>query len=467
MARRIVINPLTRISGFLEIDVKVEKDKVVDALTKGMFFRGFEQMMVGRNPFDAIYLTQRICGICSCAHSVASSLALEDALDVQPSEQGRYLRDFIHGCEFLQNHLRHFYQYSLPDYVKMPADHPLYSNDHEDYRLSKELNNQLVDHYFKSLPISRLAHQMLAVFGGKAPHNHGIFVGGFSTPASTDKIIKAKSILKQVKEFIETVLIPDTYIIADHYPELFQLGKGPGNLMSVGAFNDYEDLGTLYTKPLVYMDGKIEPFNEAHITEKIDHSWYEGKESYRPLETISDPDMEKSNAYTWVKAPRYKNRPFEVGPLARLWLSGEYRNGISAMDRTIARSFEAKKVAEIMTELLNQIIPNVSVQEQWQVPDSAEGTGLVETTRGSLGHWVKIDQKMLSFYQIITPSAWDFSATDKSTKGTAEQAVIGTPVMDADHPVELGRILRSFDPCMSCATHVYRPGKETKTIKVL
>src|SRR5690349_13589682 len=111
MVKRIKINPITRISGFMELDVTVENGLVTDARTKGVMFRGFEQIMVGRSPFDAIYLTQRICGICSAAHSVAASLALEDALGIIPTEQGRYLRDIIHGCEFIQNHIRHFYQY--------------------------------------------------------------------------------------------------------------------------------------------------------------------------------------------------------------------------------------------------------------------------------------------------------------------------------------------------------------------
>ncbi|WKB36522.1 nickel-dependent hydrogenase large subunit [Terrilactibacillus sp. S3-3] len=76
MSKRIVINPLTRISGFMEIDVTIEQNQIIDAKTKGNLFRGFEKMLVGRQPFDAVYFTQRICGICSSAHSVASSLAL-------------------------------------------------------------------------------------------------------------------------------------------------------------------------------------------------------------------------------------------------------------------------------------------------------------------------------------------------------------------------------------------------------
>lgn len=468
MARKIIINPVTRISGFLELDVTVDNGAVTEARTKGMMFRGFEQMMKGRKPFDAIYLTQRICGICSTAHSVGSSLALEEALNVKVEEQGRYLRDIIHGCEFLQNHIRHFYQYSVPDYVKMPPDHPLFTAYEGTARLPEKENNIIVDHYFESLAISRLAHQMLALFGGKAPHNHGVYVGGYTTPATAVKIIEAKSMLKKIRAFIVDKMIPDTYTISRYYPELFQMGKGPGNLMSCGAFHRYDSLGTLYTEPLVYWgdSGNTSPFDAHLITEHINYSWYQGKTSYKPFETMPEPDMDKENAYTWVKAPRYDGKPVEVGPLARLWLSGEYRNGISAMDRTIARSLEAKKVTDIVSTLLDQIVPDYMVQKEWELPDLAQGAGLVETTRGTLGHWMKIENETISFYQIITPSAWDFSASTPDTLGTAEQAVMGTSITDPDQPVELGRILRSFDPCMSCATHVSSPGRSTKTIQV-
>ncbi|WP_019123746.1 nickel-dependent hydrogenase large subunit [Brevibacillus massiliensis] len=467
MAKRIVINPVTRISGFMEIDVMVENQLVVDAKTKGNFFRGFEQMMVGRNPFDAIYLTQRICGICSTAHSTASSVALEDALQIQVTEIGRYVRDIIHGCEFLQNHLRHFYQYTIPDFVKLPEVSSIYQADHTDFRLPKEVNDRIAKNYFSSFEFSRLAHQMLAVLGGKVPHNHGIFVGGYSMPPTADKIIKMKSILQKISDFINQFALPDVYDIARFYPDYFTLGKGPGNLLSYGAFHRYKNLGTLYVEPLVYIGGKTESFDPNFITEDIGYSWYAGKSTYKPLETMPEPEMEKKHGYSWVKAPRYKLLPFEVGPLARLWLSGDYRKGISAMDRTIARVLEAQKIAKIIGVLLDQVIPNHSVQQEWQLPESAVGVGLVDTTRGSLGHWLKLEQKLLSFYQIITPSAWDFSSRDTNNiPGTAEQALIGTPIANTEQPVELGRILRSFDPCMSCATHVYMPGKEPKTIQV-
>lgn len=483
MTKKIIINPVTRISGFMEIQADIEDNRVVDAKTEGLLFRGFEKMLNGRNPFDAVYFTQRICGICSTAHSMASTLALEDAMGVIPSEQGRYLRDIIHGCEFLQNHIRHFYQYTIPDFVKLPENYPLFKAEHNDFRLTKQKNDRLVKDYFDSLDLSRSAHEMLAVLGGKVPHNHGVFIGGISTQATTDKIIKIKSILHSIYQFINDRMLPDVYTISEYYKDYFTIGRGYGNLLSFGCFNDYNDLGTLYVNPLVYTNGRISVFSPDNITEEIDYAWYKDRQrTDKPFE--ADPgrmasseaqrndqpeaDMSKPQAYSWVKAPRYNNLPFETGPLARQWLSGEYRNGISTMDRTIARVLEARKIALILNTLLENLIPGVSVQKEYSIPKTAAGKGLIDTTRGALGHWLKINNQVISFYQIITPSAWNLSTRScNGMKGTAEQALIGTSVKDINNPVELGRAIRSFDPCISCATHIYTGGKHINTIQVI
>lgn len=453
----------------MEIDAIVDQNMITDAKTEGLLFRGFEKMLEGRSPFDAVYFTQRICGICSTAHSMASTLALEGAMGIVVSEQGRYLRDIIHGCEFLQNHIRHFYQYTAPDFIKLPEGIALFETDHHDFRLPKQKNDLIVQHYFDSLEYSRSAHEMLAILGGKAPHNHGVFIGGITTQATSEKITRLRSLLKEIRQFIISKMIPDAYTIAEYYNEYFKNGQGYGNLLSFGCFDRYKTIGTLFLNPSVYSQGRFEDLNHREIAENIHSSWYKAEsETYTPFQTVPDPDMGKREAYSWVKAPRYGGLPYEVGPLARMWLCGAYRNGISTMDRTLARVLEAQKVSEIMLKLLNHLIPGISVQEEYTVPERAYGAGLIDTTRGALGHWIKIENSVISFYQIITPSAWNLSTRGQDyLPGPGEKAMIGTIIHDAEQPVELGRIIRSFDPCVSCATHMYSKGKLIKTMQVV
>ncbi|NLT14902.1 MAG: nickel-dependent hydrogenase large subunit [Clostridiales bacterium] len=469
MTKRVVINPVTRISGFLEINAVIDTNMVTDARTEGLLFRGFEKMLEGRNPLDAVYFTQRICGICSTAHSIASSLALEDALGIVVSPQGRYLRDVIHACEFLQNHIRHFYQYTLPDYIRLPEGNTLFETDHNDYRLPKEKNDLLVQHYFDSLEFSRNAHEMLAILGGKAPHNHGVFIGGATSQATVENISNLKTLVQGIRQFIINKMIPDAYTIADYYKDYFENGQGYGNLLSYGCFDRYAKLGTLYVDPLVYSNGVLRAFDPYEITENIHTSWYASrKETYTPLETVPEPDMNKSGGYSWVKAPRYGGIPYEVGPFARMWLCGDYRNGISTMDRTLARVLEAKKLTDIILTLLDNLALGVDVQREYEVPQSAYGAGLTDTTRGALGHWLKIEDGVISLYQIITPSTWNLSTRGQDNlPGPCERALIGAGINDPGNPVELGRIIRSFDPCVSCATHVYSKGNLVKSIKVV
>ncbi|MBE5992698.1 nickel-dependent hydrogenase large subunit [Lacrimispora sp.] len=458
MADTIIINPVTRINGFMEIAAEVGNHAVTNARTKGLMFRGFEKMLTGRAPLDAIYFTQRICGICSTAHSMASALALEDALKIVPSEQGRYLRDLLHACEFLQNHLRHLYQYTLPDYVKLPEGYPLFKTDHNDYRLPDKVNERMVNDYFESLEYSRNAHKMLAILGGKAPHNHGVFVGGITSPVTADMIIAIKSILFGIEKFITEKMLPDVYEIAAYYSEYYHFGGGYGNLLTYGCFQHYKELGTLYVDPYIYTNEQYSHFDPDRITQSDEYAWFN---------INNEPDREKPDAYSFIRAPRYNGVPFEVGPLARQWLSGEYRHGISVMDRTIARVLEAKKITQIMNTLLENLIPGVPMQQEYEIPAQAYGKGLVDTTRGALGHWLTIEDQKILLYQVITPSAWNLSPQTGDKKGTGEQALMGAPVKDVNMPVEIGRIIRSFDPCVSCATHIITPGKTTKIIPVV
>ena len=297
MNKTININPLTRISGFLEIEVQIENNKVIDAKSSGLLFRGFEKMLVDRSPLDAIYFTERICGICSTAHSVGSALALEDALQEFPNENDKMLRDIIHGWEFIQNHIRHFYLYTLPDFIVTPEIQPVYSGGNYDLRLPEKLNKKIAADYLEAIKYSRLAHEGLAVLGGKVPHNHGVFVGGVTEGMNAQRYIHMKGLISEIKDFINNKMIEDVHIIADYYRDYFYMGCGFGNLMSYGLYDTYMESSLTYVKPSVIINGKVSPLNPANISENIYKSWYTGESVQRdPFHADIDANLNKPQA---------------------------------------------------------------------------------------------------------------------------------------------------------------------------
>jgi hydrogenase large subunit len=469
MARIITINPVTRISGFLEINIEVDNNTIIDAKSGGMLFRGFEKILRGRSPLDAIYLTQRICGICSTAHSMASTLALEDVLGVKPNRNDKLLRDFVHGCEILQNHLRHFYQFTLPDYVRGLETAPLDTSYHHDYRIPEGINSELASHYSESCVWGRLAHQMLAVLGGKAPHNHGVFVGGITVALNSSDFIMLKSILQQIKEFVKSKMIPDVFTIAKFYSDYFLIGNGNKSMLSYGLFDDYEESELFYIAPQVMINGERRTLDSTKITENIQHSWYESsKPNHLPTDSTIEENVHKVDAYSFIKAPRYDGHAMEVGPLARMLLSGNYVGGNSTMDRTIARVLETDKIITIMEGMLHRVSIQSTNQKQYEIPAQTTGKGLTDTARGALGHWISIKDHEILNYEIITPSAWNLSSTDsEGIKGPVEHCLLNINLINTKNPVEVGRVVRSFDPCISCATHVFSDQFEPIQVRIV
>lgn len=466
---KIIIDPVTRVSGFLEIEVEIKGNKVIDAKCGGMQFRGFEKMLQGRFPLDAIRLTSRVCGICSTHHTLTSTLALEQALNIIPDENGRIIREITNGFEFLQNHLRHFYQFSIPDYVDLPNINPIHKDYKGDFRLPKYINDKISKDYEKSLFQSSNAHRALAVIGGKAPHNHGIFVGGTTTNMDIKKFEEVKSLLSEIKEFISNNLIEDVYNISNYYSDYFKNGIGYGNLMDYGLFDNYKDSSMRYCDSAILIDNVKSNVDISKITDCVTHAWFNANnEILTPTDQPPNPNPYKSNAYSWVTAPRYDGKCIEVGPLARMILSGNYNNGISTMDRIVARALEAKKICGILEQLLTIVKLGKAKQEQYDMPDKAEGVGLTGASRGALGHWISIENKVIKNYTMITPSAWNLSPMDDNgVKGVLEKALIGTYIQDVKNPVEIGRIARSFDPCLTCAAHITSDKYSPITIKIV
>jgi hydrogenase large subunit len=378
---------------------------------------------------------------------------LEDALKINVEINDQYIRDLIHGFEILQNHLRQFYFFTVPDYVRLPNINPISPQQYSDYRLPESLNKKIAENYIRSMEYSRLAHEGLATLGGKAPHNHGIFPGGVSINIDSYRLEKVKSIITRIKDFVDTPMLEDMNIISRYYSDYFEKGKSYGNFMSFGLFNNYEDPEITYVKPGVMIEGKRQKLDISNINEDIRYSWYSADED------AEEVDLKKAEAYSFIKAARYKGLPMEGGPLARLMLTGEYLKGISCMDRNAARVLETQKVIRIMENIIKRIDLKKNNQRIYDMPDNAFGVGLTDTIRGTLGHWVQIENKVIKHYDIITPTVWNLSPLDdKGVHGPAEKALIGTKLGGSEGNPELGRIIRSFDPCISCATHVIKRG---------
>ncbi|MFQ6090699.1 MAG: nickel-dependent hydrogenase large subunit, partial [Candidatus Bipolaricaulia bacterium] len=321
MSQTIKIDPVTRIEGHLKIEVEVDNGQVTNAKSIGTLFRGIEIILTEREPRDAIFITQRVCGVCPIAHATASVLALDDALGVTPPDNGRIIRNLILGANFIQSHLLHFYHLAALDYVTGPEAHPFIPHYQGDYRLSQEVNDQVVEHYLQALEMRMKAQQMLAVFGGKMPHIATFLPGGVTESPDADEVAYFNSVLGELREFIDNTYIPDVLTVGGAYQDYFSIGRGCGNLLAYGGYPLGED-GEMLFPGGVYIDGQLGPFDAEKIAEYVRYSWYSQRTTGKnPREGVTKPEptgILKPEAYSWLKAPRYDGQVLEAGPLARM-----------------------------------------------------------------------------------------------------------------------------------------------------
>lgn len=457
------IFPLSRIHNPMLLEAWLEDGEIKDAFISDPLYRGFEQILIGRLAMDMPYYTQRICGICSSAHAITAALAVEQALGMHVPPNGVLIRNLILTSDFIQNHIRHLYLYTLPDYFRGPDIAPFLPHSESDLRLSSQENTSMTEHYFKSFEVARAAHAAFAVFGGKAPHGHGLVPGGASMEVDADKVNRYRGYLMEIMGFIDNVLLPDITLILKRYPEYIELGKGIGNYMSVGGFPNLEG-GTLFPHGVV-LQGSQEPFDEKHVTEDVTNAWYKPHEPQHPMEEDTIPDLNQPKGYTWVKSPRYRGQPVEVGPLARAIINGEEVIGSGALARTWARAIEVRNITKTALGWLDRLEPGAKTYDGSMEQDSGVGIGLHEAMRGALGHWISVKNGRVDHYQIITPSALNFGARDeRGTRSVGESSLLGLKIQSEDLK-EAGRVIRSFDPCFSCSVHII-DGERVLNLKI-
>jgi Ni,Fe-hydrogenase I large subunit len=352
---RVIVDPVTRIEGHLRIEAEVDGGMVKDAWSSSTMFRGIEIILKGRDPRDAWAFTQRICGVCTTVHAIASIRAVENAIGATPPPNAVLLRNLIMAAQAVQDHVVHFYHLHALDWVDIvsalsadPAktsalagsisDWKLSSTKyftgvrdriktfvergqlgpfanaywgHPAYRLPAEANLMAVAHYLEALDWQREFIKMHAVLGGKNPHLQSFLVGGMATPVDPDSqaainmhtIAQLKSFIASAQEFVSKVYIPDVLAIASFYKDWAGHGRGVGHYMS---FGEYPVDGAL-DAPLFVPQGiirgrdlsKVEPFDQTKVAEYITHSWYSYEQGdaapLHPLKGETSPNFTGPN----------------------------------------------------------------------------------------------------------------------------------------------------------------------------
>lgn len=398
---------------------------------------------------------------------------------------------------------------------------------HPAYKLPPEANLMAVAHYLEALEWQKEIVRIHTIFGGKNPHPNYL-VGGVPcsinledvNAINTERLNHVGKLINDAMTFVNQVYIPDLMAIAGFYKDWGAIGGGLKNYMSYG------DLPTVgYNQPDSYkfprgaiLDRNLNEVFEVNgrdgeeIKEYISHSWYKYEagddKGLHPWQgetefnfTGPKPPFEQLNVegkYSWLKTPRWKDHPMEVGPLARLLVAFAKGNTevkdvvtdalgrlavpidalFSTLGRTAARGLETKLVVNWMKSFYDDLLANIKngqvstfTREKWEPstwPVECEGVGMTEAPRGALAHWIRIRDGKIDNYQLVVPSTWNASPRDgKGQRSAYEESLLGTPVANNEQPVEILRTIHSFDPCLACAVHLYDPeGRHIHRIEI-
>ncbi|MEX5726950.1 Ni,Fe-hydrogenase I large subunit [Rhodovulum iodosum] len=471
---RLVVGPFNRVEGDLEVQLDVADGAVQSARVNAPLYRGFERMLLGRAPSDALTLTPRICGICSISQSAAAARALAAAGGHAAAPQGAAIAALIHAVENVSDHLFHFNLFFMPDFTR-----PTYA--------ARPWHGRAVDRFAAAeggaqraaIEARAALMHILGLMAGKWPHTLAIQPGGVTrAPGPSDKVRIMASLTAFRRYLEETVFggpLEAFAEIADRDAlmgwgrgdaglfldiaadlDLDALGRGSGRYLSFGAYP--QDCGHAFA-PGLWRDGRQDPLDLTRMVEEVAHSWMLGPAAHPAAgQTLPDEDM-REDAYSWCKAPRLAGETMETGALARQVVDGHplarALAGGGVLARVAGRLLELARSQAVMERLAREI--DVSARFMDPAPEvrAGQGAGLVEAARGALGHWVRVEKGRIAGYQIVAPTTWNFSPRDAAGQpGPLEAALVGAPVAPGETtPVTVQHIVRSFDPCMVCTVH--------------
>jgi len=517
MTKTVVIDPVTRIEGELSLELNVDEtsNTISSAKAKGTLFRGFETIVLNRDPRDAGPILSAICGVCYCDHHLASVRAVEAAAgmtqystDYSTEQTSVPLnavlgRNLVAGADWAYSHMVHLLALAGPDYHL----YGLLDSLEPAYGLSTypDLLRQFI------IPAQQYMNQTITLWGGKTPHPRSTVAGGTPVKPTADVIEQTRTRIAQARALTD-VIVPNIWnYLTANASQLIAIGQGPGNFISMGSFPDPTTSSGTDRMPLLIPRGVITHpgsspvnFDPTQITEDTTLSWYNQPTPEKVIgEQTPVPDMSSAPAYTWAKAPRYNGLICESGPMAREYVSGIYPklgqviHGIlsevpglplnpksSAFDRMTVEALEllalvgssnttrglqflGKPLNLSPVDVLDELgLPQSGLLENWldqmevgqpsynpsyQNPGEAEGIGLWEAPRGSLLHWIRIKNSKVANYQVLAPTTWN-----ASPGGPLETSLLGTPVGQTwtnDDLRPSAYVFRSFNLCMACAVH--------------
>lgn len=469
MTRR-VIGPFNRVEGDLEVTLEIADGRVSAAYVNSPMYRGFEQILQGKHPLDALVYVPRICGICSVAQSAAAAQALAGAMGLQAPENGRLSANLTLAAENLADHISHFYLFFMPDFARETYRGKAWF-DEAQARFKAVEGSATAE----VLPARAKFMHLMGYLAGKWPHTLSLQPGGSARALEEAELLRLSILLAEFRVFLERTLFGDKlqavaeidsetallrwmegrkgdlprFLRMAYDLDLHRTGRAADRFMSYGAYH------ALFPQGL--WDGGLQALDTASIREDVSHSWMEGEAALPPAQGFTLPQPDKPGAYSWCKAPRLAGRVVEVGALARQMVAGHpllrdmvARHGGSVAARVVARLLEVALVLPVMEQWVKQVRPG----EPFCLPalplENGQGVGLVEAARGSLGHWLDVRDGKLFNYQIVAPTTWNFSPRDaEGVPGALEQALAGLPADD----VLVQHVVRSFDPCMVCTVH--------------
>ena len=393
MSERIVVDPITRIEGHLRIEAEMDGQSIATAYSSGTMVRGIEIILRGRDPRDAWAFTQRICGVCTLVHGIASVRGVEDALGIEVPPNAQLIRNLMIGAQFIHDHVMHFYHLHALDWVDVvsslsadpaatsqlaqsisswPKSSPGYFADvqkriktfvesgqlgifangywgHPAYKLPPEANLMAVAHYLEALAWQREAAKLHSIFGGKNPHPNFV-VGGAPSPIdlnsdsaiNSKKLAQVQDLIRAMQQFVDQVYLPDTLAIAGFYKDWAERGEGLGNFLCYGdlpekGINDYTSLlfprGAILGRDLTNIH-PVDLDDDKQIQEFVSHSWYQYQDGpqtgLHPYKGETKLDYDKRGG---VKPP-YQHLNMEDG---YSWLKSPRWNGAAMEVGPLAR----------------------------------------------------------------------------------------------------------------------------------